>query len=295
MIFLFESDKILMQINILWRALFMADPDASCCKKKDIELISLESISNMERLEGVLKSDELLNEQCVSLYDVFLLTQQFYCEYKAYERKMRKLINDKLKNINEGFYVILHDMDYSTYIAHLVVVKKQNVLCEYEEIFFAKDEMGIYIDELKGKNFFDEQILTIIGGEMLELYDYQLMCENKKSQNSCSVKTLNSEFYSNISRSYVEIYLEIDGIKRFDINLYTYSDKVKCKCGSSKLMQLLKREYKKFYSNIFVKIEDCPEWMHGSLIKIREEQVQKREKEKKKRKRREALRKFFKI
>jgi len=277
----------------------MADPDASCCKKMDFELSSLESIGNKEQfdicMEELLKSDELLEGQCVSLYDVFLLTQQFYCEYKAYERKFRKLINGKLKDIDEDFYVILHDMDYSNYLAHLVVVKKHKSLCEYEEIFFAKDKMGIYIDELRGKNFFDNQILTVIGDEMLALYDYQLMCEDKRVQNSYSVKTLNSEFYSNISRSYVEIYLENDGIKRFDINLYSYSDRVKCKCTSSKLMQLLKREYIKFYSNIFVKIEDCPEWMQSSLIKMREEQLLKQVKEKKKRRRREVLRKFFNI
>lgn len=273
----------------------MADPDASSCKKTNVELISLESISNIENMEELLKSDEPLEEDCVSLYDVFLLTQQFYCEYKAYERKIRKLINDKLKAIDEGFYVILYDMDYSTRLSHLVVVKNKKVLCDYEEIFFGKGEKGIYIDELKGKKFFNDQILTIIGDEMLKFYDYQLMCEDKRMQNSCYVKTLNSEFYSNISRSYVEIYLENNGVRKFEINLYSYSDRVKCKCSSSKLMQLLKREPKKLYSNIFVKIEDCPEWMQSSLIQIREEQLLKLEKEKKKRKRRETVKKLLKI
>lgn len=274
----------------------MADPDASCYNKlicdagRTTDVVELDSY-----VEELLNKDEVQSEKHISLYDVFSLTRQFHCEYRAYEKDMRNVLNEKLKKINENFCAILCDMDYSTCIAHLIVVKKKKSICEYEDIFFSKDEMGLYIEEVKGKKILDDQTLAIIGTDLLQLYDYQLMCKDKRFQGCCSVKTLNSEFYANISCSYVEIYLEYDGRKRFDINLYSDTDKVKCKCTSRKLMQLLKREYKQFYSHIFVQIEECPQWMQCSLFEIRKEQLILEEKKRKRSKRHDALKHLLKV
>ena len=141
--------------------------------------------------------------------------------------------------------------------------------------------------------------------KLLALYDEYIKFTNFSTQFSNNVKPINSNFLVNISNDDVDIYInsKINSInKDFSLLHSTHnSGKYKCKCNSNILFDVINKNEDQIFKKIFVKIEDCPEWMRESLYELREKQVQdqlieertKQTKQFKKQKRLELKNKFF--
>ena len=245
-------------------------------------------------VEKLLNSERLLNPNFIAIYDVLRFYKKTYTDIEASEKCIKRRMEFKLNSIDEDYYVVIYDM-YSDE-ARLTLVKPYRYLKvkDSEERFWFKKKNGdIYISKRDGDLILGDEILSVIGQEILELYDYQLSIQNIKKASVCWANSVDSDFI-------VSIYFGVDiSIRRgietlMEISTSWTDDDIDYKCNSNNLAQLLKGNVYNLYRKIFVKIDDCPKWMQEELYEIRRQQVIEEEKERQKKLKKQKRRDFWK-
>lgn len=234
-------------------------------------------------IKELLASDRPLNPDCVAIYDVLCLSKNIRYGEKTFEDSIKARINSKLNYINDDYYVTIHDMNYKTYECHILVREYMRHTDDREEEFwFKKVGSDVYISKKDGRDLIGDKILGIIGSEISELYEHQLKMSYKDKEPSVYIKAVNSGFSASMGYYGVKIYNGNVLTSTFAIEMYSYSNKIDYECNSANLLQLLRGNEYDLYKKIFVKISDCPSWMHQELLEFRAKQLVEEEKEREK-------------
>lgn len=106
----------------------------------------------------------------------------------------------------------------------------------------------------------------------MKFYDFNQQCV-------WDIKPLNSNFSVDINDCDINIH---DGslwdIADFELSFVVYDNKYKYSRNSTPVATALEGKEDELFKNIFVKIDDCPEWSRQKLYQIRQKQLKKHHK-----------------
>lgn len=270
-------------------------------KMKEYRYIN-NNIQVLEEIKKVFSSKSNNDINSISLYDVFAVMKQEY--YKLI--KIENLYNYMIKCILKETFSMdaiseIYGFDYTKNELKIGFSKYWANDCN--EICFSKKDGNIYIT--KSEDSCSNEILDSIGDVLSRLYDEYIELKDFSTQFSNNIKSINSNFLVNITSDDINVHMNSktsDSNKDFSLLHSVHnSDKYKCKCNSSLLFDVVNNNEDQIFRKIFVRIEDCPEWMRDLLYKIRKKQVEyqtieEKEEQKeqlKKQKRLELKNKFF--
>ena len=257
-----------------------------------------------DAVEKVLNSEDTLNCECISLFEILSIYQEIKQNTENLKDKIESRITEKVKAINDKYYIVMHDFDYEKRMFCISIVDSLN---ETEvEIYFCKDNniISIFATEGSVNHEFDD-ILSLIGVEVETWYDYCYKLREIYTQYSTNVKSQEAEFFLNISSTCVCIYFDKNQITScFKLLSFYEADIIYCKCKFDDVLEIIKGRKVEFMKKIFVRISACPMWIREHLVMERHEQIceikrrikeaqDKQRKIEKKQKRREKLKKVF--
>ena len=243
----------------------------------------------LEEAKSLLTTPNNLDSDCISLYSVTKLLRTLYKEYnntkKTYKTKLDEEIKKeygwtatttienfdyKNKELTVGFSI---DDGRNYKMAHY---NKEN---EFQKLQLSKTKYNL------GKFYFKgyEDILSNLYDDFLPFEDFRNINFYKEK-----ITTVNSTFKANIYNYRVDIFVHNDDIDHlhdyFRIEALTLGNEYNCDSINNEVEELFSNIEERFFKKIFVKINDCPEWMQKELSKIRQEQLKPKEEIKKEKK-----------
>ncbi|MEE3342733.1 MAG: hypothetical protein VZS44_01425 [Bacilli bacterium] len=271
---------------------FYTDKAVSTQAWEESKITKYKPLSNSEEI--IKEVDELFTQErikdtdCISLYDIANLIKIFDNKYKYIKERYQ----EHFYNINPS--IIIYNFDY----------KKKQLRIEFknDEIFFAKQNDDLYVVESESLHY--QELLTLIGKELSELYDELIKFHDFKNQSAYEIKALNSNFLVYIGQYGVDIHVDKRSnrfSKDFSLSSHSYKKEYYYECNSTSVITALKGKEDEIFKRIFVKIDDCPEWSKTILYQMRQDQLEEEKrleekqlyKEMKRQKRLELKRKIF--
>lgn len=242
--------------------------------------LTIDVLEEIKRL--LLLQEEQENENCISLYQrddvisldevikvVKLKSKQHEQMLEYYEGEIETLFRTDVEGIQRDVYSYISK--YEDYNNSLRVSFKGHYDDDYSRIIFKKDEMGDMHAQKETESFIDVDKIMVGCGEMISrAYDALLPFKDFKTQ-SCDIKTLNSRFTVNISQYGIDI-----EYCTFRLSFLSYKEKCNYKCNSQNIINFIKGNEMEIAKKIFVRIEECPEWMHRELYEKRKNQLLKK-------------------
>lgn len=227
----------------------------------------------LEELKRVLEDEICKDEYSVSIYDVLKLMRKKYDECKSLDRHLRWNI-DSLTGLASLFF----DIDFDCENKYLIISYHCNGM------YFTKKDGDLIIR--KSEYYAAKNILGKCGDEISKRYDKFIEDISFYRDYIKNVKSVNSSFI--ITSDKYEIC--ISNSKEFKISAKIYEDEYNYNCNSNNITSICRNNEDEIFKKIFIKIEDCPEWMRTKLFEIRHNQLIE---EQKREKRLELKRKFF--
>ena len=257
--------------------------------------------NNKEILEEFIKlltKEKNKDTDCISLYDISNLIREFGNQYKYIKDKYNDYLEDILKSENHNSRLIIYDFDYEKNQLE-IGLKYWN---DYDKIIFSKQNEDLYVVE--SESLYSQEILTLIGKDLSDLYDEFMKFYNFKVQFSYDIKSINSNFMIDIDQYGVNIFVNSPSnrfFKDFELSSHSYKSGYDYECNSTTVLSTLQGKEDELFKRIFVKIDDCPLWSKQTLYQIRQEQLaeekkleeRKTYKKEKKEKKLELKRKLF--
>ena len=214
-------------------------------------ITSPELYENMECNSDYTKNPAIIN--------VFELYQFFINKSKEYKERIKEF-NDAADRVQIfGWYNIRFDeFDYET---NYFTFKDSS---DDKYSFLKKDGDLIFVSNVQGNGKFVHMFGTIVN----EHYDYFLGCKDYYTQ-SAKVQPIHSIFSITISKE--ELTLSYGDFElKFDFN----SDGYRYKCSSFKVMETLSGHEQELFKNIYIRIQDCPEWSQEGLYAFRKRNLE---------------------
>lgn len=144
----------------------------------------------------------------------------------------------------------------------------------YDPIYFKKNGDDLYVS--RHKSCWYEEVLAGAYLVISKVYDELLKMQKIKDTTYTKIKPLNSNFNIKISEYGVSV-KDIDNYtSKFELSTSTVSGKTKCNCNSSIVLSAVDGKEWDILKKIYVKIEDCPEWMKQELYDRRKQQLERR-------------------
>jgi hypothetical protein len=230
----------------------------------------------------------------ISIYDVMSLSMKNYYVQENIKQKYKVLMNQKIKNeIGNDYAIVIHDFDYDLNELFISIIDcyiyndKSLNNSPSEEYKFQKKDGDLYISEAEHEHHEDD-MLPLIGDDLSNLYDLFLKSKDYNEQAKRRINPINSGFLVDINRFGVNLYIPKNFIQNeFSIRLFNGSDDYSYECNSNNVMNLLKGNEDELFKKIFVRIDDCPEWMRSTLYEQRQVQLAEEQKEDEKKAKRE--------
>lgn len=213
----------------------------------------------LEELKNVLEQERCKDENSISLWDVLTLSRIKYEECNLADHKLCWRIKDML-----GESVSIYSSDYDT-------ENKQLIIRSNGRIYFTKQNGELFI--VKSESYDANNILAKCGDEISKRYDkfiedisfYRDYMKNIESSNS-TFKISSSEYSIYISNS-------LKNESDFELSAKIFEDKFDYNCNSNDITSICRNNEIELFKRVFVKIEDCPEWMRSKLYEIRQAQL----------------------
>ena len=259
------------------------------------EAIVIKEILN--ELKTVLNSEKNKDNHCISLYDVAHLIKEKTNELERNKDYFKRIFDSSLENKYDlDSFCCIHDFDYNKmemFISFFIYDVRYDII-------FTKIGETLYIK--KGEFFLNDNVFAVLKDNLSKLYDKFIEYGQFSNQSNHRIKPVNSNLLVSVSCFGVSIF------KRKNRNYYTkdndfkleapiYSKQYRYECNYSTVINAINGKEDEFFKQIFIKIEDCPEWMRTKIYEIRKNQLieeQKIEEEtKKKQKRLELVRKVL--
>lgn len=231
----------------------------------------------LEEIKKILTSNKIKNSDCVSIYDVLILTLKMSNNYeeliKKYDEHIKYLIKQEF-GINCN--IIIYNFNYDK---NELIVGFKYYSDNYDEIIFKKDENDLFIS--KSETYRAKDILETVGTELSQLYDEFIKYSLYKKDYIFKVNPVNSNFLVNMSPGLVGIGVLVPNrILSYDFKLdfYFVTNKYKYDCNSTAIIDAFKGNEEEIFKRIFVKIDDCPKWCQDALYERRKIQLEEEQK-----------------
>lgn len=222
----------------------------------------------LEDIKRIIASEKNNDDTVICLYDVLMLLEIKYWEYRNIIHQFENEIYYNWK----GYYWMATNpfwavFDYAN--------NKLKICFSEKEFSYIKQENDVVLtsDSLLGK-----EILTESRSAISTFYDACLNYSDFNTQRSKKIKTVNSAFLVNIGKEGADVFLKNGDFKLKYRCRHIHSSKYEYNCESFNIIDVLCNREEAFFKRIFVKIEDCPEWTQSLLKEIREKELLKEKK-----------------
>lgn len=256
-----------------------------------------------DAIQKVFDCEPCLDPDSVSLFEILSVFYEIKSDKKRFKDEISHKLDSKLESVYSNFSVSVKEIDEFT--NEICVVLRNTANRSRTKIYFGKNNGELVIRRINGYCKINN-ILQLMGAYIEELYDYYDAVHQTEKDGKFNINSVNSPFFVNISFACLCIYYNKTHITSDFRILSFYDDNLKfyCKSRNPDLTSFIKNRENEFLSNVFVKISDCPEWMHNHLALERQAQLEEIEvaqqaelirqtKLAKKQKRREFLKKIF--
>ena len=238
----------------------------------------------LEELKRVLEQRRYKDDNSISIYSLMKLMRKKYNEWKYIENDLCFYIERKTDN--DVFF--LH-LDFDCENKYLIIQYHGN------EAFFTKKDGDLII--VKSAWSDAKNILGNCGDEISKCYDKFIEDISFHRDYMRNIKSTNSNFIVNTDKYGICISESKKYSSDFKMMAKLYESEYDYDCNSNNITNICRNNEDEIFKRIFIKIEDCPEWVRASLYGIRKnELVEKQkieEKLRKKQKRLELTRKIF--
>lgn len=232
-------------------------------KTTDYEPINSSS-KTLEEIKKILVSKKNTDSSCISVYDVAKLFKMKFDDFENHREYWSNLILDELEVIIfnlDNVFIEYHDKKPKE-------IKINFFTPEPKTVVFSKEKGDLYIKESELYENDTKKLLKLIGNIVLEMFDDFKNLDIKSTYYDKFAKSVNANFYINFALNQVEIYN-----KDFSLKYSNFSEDYEYECNSNKLLNVISGYEDELFKNIFVNIDDCPEWSKPFLYEIRQKQL----------------------
>lgn len=234
----------------------------------------------IEEINKILSSDVVIkDDDCISLYDIANVIDEVRDKQRQVERYYDKYVEYGIR----GAFLSGFDYEKEALIIGNYLSKESKRVDVYkkgdEMIFDSQNEL------------FKKDVINSASEIISKAYDELMKFKDSATQSHFKFHAINSDFLIDISWYGVDIcvrspYNRFMNFFELRFNKYGYAQE----CDSISIVNAVKGNEAKIFKKIFVKIEDCPEWMRETLYDVRQKELKEEEK---KEKRLELKRKIF--
>lgn len=239
-------------------------------KVKDYRKLVLE-------LKRLIVQDNPKNIDEISLYDVLNTIIEERDRIFEVKALFSELIGLRVHTGRTSLSASLDRFDYDTE-EMTISVKDFNV---EKEIVFAKENGDLYVKRSEEHDCLS-YIFQELGDTVSQAIDTYSTFKDFDRQGSYNVKSTNSKFITNIDKYAVNtVWNDGDFTSDIKIKRDTNKDYYNVECNSNEVVKTITKNEDNIYKSVFVKIDDCPEWMHEKLYEKRQEQLKREERKEK--------------
>lgn len=211
-----------------------------------------------------------LNENYISLYDVYNVTLNKSKKFKKTEKHYANVFNQIIKNnYSDRYSCVFYGLNFEN---NEISIGFQNGDYEYKEIVFAKSNGDLYLKSSE-TTLYGEKIFKLLGNKISEAYDDLMNFKDFEVQRVYWRKSINSNFKICICKYGVSLSNTSHAFSDFELNNYNFNDNYDIKCNSLNVINAITGHEDEIFKKIFIEINDCPNWMKKQLYNIRKEQI----------------------
>lgn len=228
----------------------------------------------LEEIKHILKHEYNQNENEISLYDLSILIRKENFNFnKMAIINTNKEITDRCNTIR----TIVNGFNYDTEELMLTLIYD-----EHYKINCTKKDGKLNIKVLNTKKQFG--FLNYHKKEISDIYDEFMKYKDYMTQRTLGCKSTNSSFLVNITNEEVSIFtktkIEDEEIK-FLLSAQNSNIKYKCVTDCENIKLLISDLENKIFKNIYIKIENCPEWIQTKIAETKQLELTKKKIKKK--------------
>ena len=228
----------------------------------------------LEEIKHILKYENNNDENTISLYHLSILIRKENFNFNRMAIiNTNKEITDRCNNIR----TIVNGFNYDTEELMLTLIYDQHY-----KINCTKEDGKLKIKVLNTKKQFS--FLNYHKKEISDIYDEFMKYKDYMIQRTLGCKSTNSSFLVNITNEEVSIFTKtnIDDEKvKFLLSAKNSNIKYLCITDSEHIKILITDVENKIFKNIYVKIENCPEWIQEKIAETKTNDFPKNKQKKK--------------
>ena len=258
---------------------FYTDKEISKKEYEESKYTKHKSITNskeiLEEIKSNLENEENSNENNISLYDIANIIRYYEKKYEQTIKEYTSICKKILKQNSEDASIIIHNFDYQN---NELEIAYKDWLDKYKHITFKKENGDLYITRSEG--LFSQEIFNSIGNYLSDLYDELMKFKDYKNFEKAihDIKPVNSNFLVYIGNFGVDIHsisnylfaLDYD----FELRAHNFNSEYSYGCNSNNILSILKGNEDLLFKKIYVKIDDCPNWIKEDLYNVRKKQLE---------------------
>jgi len=268
-------------------------------EEQDVKKKTITTADEMKKeIEKLLKSSRETENAClsfydrydmISLYEVGVLLKIKHREFYPIIKNMKKSLAYSYKEYNKILNAECSKIRFVYEEKEFIEVKLGGkIISEHETYIYYRKNNNIYMIDKYGNS--DEKLLCLTLEKARELFDIMEEYRDYLKEEETKINAVNSKFLVNISKEN-GIILKPE-IPYFYINFTKNTNNEKNHysfvCTGNDLVELIYGKEEQLFKNIYVKIDDCPKWMHERLYQRRKEMFEEEKLEEAKRKRKES-------
>lgn len=236
------------------------------------------NVEVLEDLKELFTNPQQYNNDSISIYNVMLLLRGKYHEIERVKKAYEKTMRGKAKESPIRYYTVsLKDFDYISNELSMDIYDSDKYSDKSARMIyrFMKRKGDLYMTKAENGSIYKDDILPLFSKDLSDLYDYFLEAKGFYTQESKEIRPINSGFFVNLNKNGIFLSISENFFEKgFKLYLYNSSNDYHYKCNSGNVLNFLREKENELFHKIFVKIDDCPEWMRPILYLERQKQLQ---------------------
>lgn len=249
-------------------------------REQDYKIINT-NVEALKEINTVMTNGEVMNSDCISLYDVCLLLKEYNDYLEGIRKKYTRILNSIVKSkVNRKATVVINDFNYDKNEIQIGVKRNRDSLF-LDTLTVTKKYGNLIVSGVKEDYLRD--IYRDIHASLEDVYDEMMLLPNLRNSNSGNLRLVNSNFFVVMAGDYV--YIKKNNSIYIDFGLgYNFKENNYELYGNYDVMSSIEGKEAEIFKNIFINIADCPEVLREELSEIRNKQLNYGKKDSMKRK-----------
>ena len=253
---------------------FYSDKPLSVGAWKESRIFKYEGVSGIDKiiesLDVVLNKDVNLNTGYISAYDLSNIIESMITKVENEEKYYASLLRNRLNSdIGLDCRSILYSFDYETQTIKMGF--KRYSTSEWGDISFIKDGKDLRIKE--ATSVYAKEVFASASDVLLAYYDYCMKNKLFKTKYNFGIRSADGLMRVSVSKHGVTI-RDNDFIhSKLEIDRSSSNGKYSVSCNSSSILEKIRGKNDNLFKNVYVRIEDCPQWCKEEALDFRINQV----------------------